>query len=180
MTHLTKTLVHRFITKALCRNLLRSTSDMPSTADFMSLHFHKLHRFWFCLKHASNRPAFQDFHKTNPIEARPREHKSSQVEKLGSLRELSLFICLRTAKLSCSPWLPSSAFFGCVPLFSYRESKGHHRRPSRPLGVSGSFTKPSFETNRHAPSQTRSPKQIALPLHRLDHPNEPMHSSVVV
>jgi hypothetical protein len=94
----------------LC-NLLRCTSYVPSITDLLSLCFRGLHKFRFYLTHASNKPKFPDFLKTNPKEAHPtlsnestsRQHKSSQVEQLGSSRELALFVYLGTAKLSCSP-----------------------------------------------------------------------------
>jgi hypothetical protein len=119
--HLTKTLIHKFVTKTLCRNHLRNlllcTSDMPSTTDLLSLRFHRLHRFRFRLTHASNRPAFPDFPKISPkvgrstlsTESTSRQHKSTHVELLGFLRELApLRLSLpqnHIAFLALLPWL---------------------------------------------------------------------------
>jgi hypothetical protein len=66
---------------------------------------------------------------------------------------------LRTIKLFLLSFSFKIVFLGCVPLFSYRDSKGHHREPSCPLRVSHPFTNPCVQTNRRAPSQTRLPKR---------------------
>jgi hypothetical protein len=73
-----------------------------------------------------------------------------------------------------------SSSLGCAPLFSYRDSKGHHRELSHPLEVSRPFTNPFVQRNRCAPSWTWLPKNIVAPLCRLGHPNKPMHLSPVV
>jgi hypothetical protein len=76
-------------------------------------------------------------HPTLSTESTSRQHKSSQVERLGSLRELSpLRLPQNRRALLLSLSCPKITFLGCVPLFSYRLSKGHHREPSHPLGVS--------------------------------------------
>jgi hypothetical protein len=77
------------------------------------LDFHILHRFQFFLTHASDRPAFPEFTKSNPREAHPtlsnklssRKHKLSQVEGLGSLREVVLFGCIKIIELYFFPCL---------------------------------------------------------------------------
>jgi hypothetical protein len=82
---------------------------------------------------------------TLSTESTSRQHKSSHVERLGSLRELTLFVCLRTAELSCSPCLPSSAKLPSLVVrpCSYMDSKGHLCETSCLLGVSHPFM------NRH-------------------------------
>jgi hypothetical protein len=102
-SHLTKKLIHKFVTKTLCHNCLhnlsRCTLDPPLIADLLSLRFHRLHIFWFCFTHASNKIAFPEFSKRKPKEGFPtlstestsRKHKSSHVERLVSLRELAPF-----------------------------------------------------------------------------------------
>jgi hypothetical protein len=152
MTRLTSphqgTLIHRFVTKTLSRNILRNhlrcTSDVPSTADLLSLRFRKLHRFQFCLTHASNRPAFPDLPKTNPRESRStlsielssRNHKS-HVEQLGSLRDLTLYVCLRTTDLFLISL--SSKFVFCVLSFLYKRPSVASLSP----WVSRPFSSPS-------------------------------------
>jgi hypothetical protein len=133
--------------------LLWCTSNMPSTIDLSSLLYCK----------ASHRPMVlspsmppQTCDKTSPKlsqkEGFPnsshkitsRKHKSSHVERLGSLRELTP-LCLslpQNAELILLSLFFKYSFLGCVPLFSYRDSKGHHREPSHPLGVLCPFVNP--------------------------------------
>jgi hypothetical protein len=76
-------------------------------------------------------------------------------------------------ELSCSPCLPFKySFLGCAPLFSYRDSKGHHHEPSHPLGVSHPFTNPCVQMNHHAPSWTQSPKRIIMPPSQTQSPKQ--------
>lgn len=80
-------------------------------------------------------PCFPDFPKTNPREVRPtlsnestsRQHKSSQVERLGSLRDLATLRLPRNRIDLIALLVFESTFLGCAHLFSYRDCKGRHR-----------------------------------------------------
>jgi hypothetical protein len=127
---------------------------MPLIADLLSLCFHRLQIFWFYLKHSSNRTTFPNIPKTIPREdhrtfstkSSSRWNTSSQVEQLGSLRELTFFIYRRTIEIFFLSFY-SKYFLGCAPFFSYRDLKGHHHGLSHPLGMFLPFTNPCVQMN---------------------------------
>jgi hypothetical protein len=86
------------------RRTLNHRLNISSFLQNLSLCFCRLHKYRFSLTNTFNIPPFPNFPKTIPRESFPnfstesssRQHKSSQVERLGSLREFLLFIYLRT------------------------------------------------------------------------------------
>jgi hypothetical protein len=101
---------------------------MFSTANFLSLHFYRHHRFWFFLTHASNKTAFPDFPKifpkedfpTSTTESTSRKHKSFHVEKSFPLRDLSLLHLILPKNIRSLLSLLHDVCLGFAPLFLYR------------------------------------------------------------
>jgi hypothetical protein len=97
--------------------------NVPSIADLLSLRFHILHKFWFFLTHASNRPMFPYFPKiglkedlpTLSTESTSRQHKSSHASNRPCFHTSPKLAQKKLSQL-CPPNPPQGNT--CPPLWS--------------------------------------------------------------